>query len=79
MDASQENGNKDLIGPIEGGTVVDVWGQQFEKNKNITIMFGDKPATKVKYVSKNHLVTESPSVPSPGDVKISIKYEGTRF
>lgn len=30
-----------LIGPVQGGTEVNLWGSQFEKRRNITCFFND--------------------------------------
>ena len=30
-----------LNGPVKGGTQVNLWGTQFERNRNITCFFGD--------------------------------------
>ena len=67
-----------LIGPVAGGTEVNLWGTKFEKNKNITCSFGDK-VVKAKFVSKSHLICKAPAVLEPGTVKLTVKYQNDRF
>jgi large repetitive protein len=40
-----------LIGPVQGGTEVNLWGSQFEKNRNITCFFNEHQV-QAKYISK---------------------------
>ena len=47
-----------LIGPIKGGTIVNLWGTDFEK-KNITCTFG-KTETKGVFLNKNHIQCIAP-------------------
>jgi hypothetical protein len=44
-----------LKGPVKGGTEVNIWGNKYEKNKNITCYFGNNTVT-AKYISKSHLI-----------------------
>ena len=67
-----------LRGPVKGGTEVNLWGTQYQKNKNITCFFGKKNVT-AKYVSKSHLVCKAPNQNEPGDYKLVVKYENDRF
>lgn len=66
------------MGPVKGGTEVNLWGTKFEKQKNITCSFGGK-VVRAKYISKTHVVCVAPSVKDPGDAKLTVKYENDRF
>jgi hypothetical protein len=67
-----------LLGPVQGSTLINLWGSQFEKKRNITCYFGTHQV-QAKYVSKQHLTCLSPEVQEPGDVKLIVKYENDRF
>ena len=67
-----------LIGPVQGGTEVNLWGSQFEKRRNITCFFNEHQV-QARYVSKQHLVCSSPEVQEPGEVKLIVKYQNDRF
>lgn len=63
---------------MRGGTEVNIWGNKYEKNKNITCFFGNNTVP-AKYVSKSHLICQSPLVMDPGIYKLIVKYENDRF
>ena len=69
-----------LQGPVKGGTVVNLWGTQYEKNRDITCSFGPNNV-KAKYITKSHLVCTAPPAPrgEPGDVMLVVKYAHDRF
>lgn len=67
-----------LLGPVSGGTEVNLWGTKFERGKNITCTFGNQ-AVNATYISKSHLICVAPQVESPGDVMLTVKYENDRF
>ena len=48
-----------LLGPVSGGTEVNLWGTKFEHNKNITCSFGGNNVT-ATYVTKSHLICVAP-------------------
>jgi hypothetical protein len=62
-----------LRGPVKGGTVVNLWGTQFEKNRNITCQFG-KTAVQAKYISKTRISCAAPQTELPGAQKLLVKY-----
>jgi len=66
-----------LIGPVRGGTVVNIWGNNFER-RNITCKF-DNQTVAGTYISKQHIICTSPKVPEPGTVKLTVKYSKDRF
>lgn len=43
-----------LLGPVRGGTEVNLWGAQFEKNRNISCIFGGVES-KAFWKSEQHL------------------------
>jgi len=67
-----------LKGPIKGGTDVHIWGNKFEKNRNLKCIFGEK-VIDAKFISKSHLVCTSPNTTRSGDTKLIVKYENDRF
>ena len=66
-----------LSGPINGGTVINFWGNSFE-HKNLTCSFGTKDVKGV-FITKEHLTCTAPNVTEPGDVKLTVKYSKDRF
>ena len=59
------------IGPVSGGTIVQVMGGNFEDTGVVKCKFGDKLG-KGKFISKNELQCESPEVEKPCVVPLRV-------
>jgi hypothetical protein len=69
-----------LYGPVKGGTVVNMWGQKFEKSKKMVCNFNNITVN-VTWISPTQIRCVSPRAVNdqPGDVKLTVKYVGDRF
>ena len=67
-----------LKGPVQGSTEVNIWGTQYQRDRNISCFFG-KIEVHAKFVSKQHLICKSPQMKNPGDVQLIVKYQDDRF
>lgn len=62
-------------GPTRGGTVVMVYGDEFQPGKKVNCNFGDQQV-KGKYVGMGQIKCVAPKVEKSGIVKLTISYEG---
>lgn len=66
-------------GPVSGGTKVTITGEDFRdkmegfENGKLTVVFGDKEITDVKFNRYDSITVTAPSAPKPGPVQIKVK------
>ena len=67
-----------LRGPVKGGTEVNVYGPNYDKNREVICLFGTKKVS-AKVITNSHISCVSPVNDKATDVTLIVMYKNDRF
>lgn len=67
-----------LRGPVKGGTEVNVYGPNYDKNREVICLFGTKKVP-AKVITNSHISCVSPLHEKATDVTLIVMYKNDRF